>query len=457
MSTPTTTSAGALRADPEGEALVEAARGRWPQGLVGRERVSSWVSASAFVVAAAALALLLPWPRNLDPVLAAGLVAAYVVALRIRFFVGASFTVPTQLVFVPMLFLLPTPLVPALVALANLIGDLPDLCSRRRHPERAVLAIGDSWYALAPTLVLTIAHGTPFEPSLWPVYLAALTAQFALDLLVKTARDWFEFGIPVRRSLTDGSWIEAVDAALAPIGLLAAVASERHPWLFLLVLPPMALMELFARERQTRFDHARELRGAYQGTSLLLAELLEHDDEYTGVHSHEVLSLSLAVADELGLDARRRRDVECAALLHDVGKISVPKEIINKPSRLSESEWAVMRRHTIEGQRMLERVGGALTRVGLIVRASHERWDGRGYPDGLAGEQIPIEARIVCACDAYNAMTTDRPYRPALSPEQAREELRNNAGTQFDPHVVAALLRIDTGDETTVPSLRAAS
>jgi HD-GYP domain-containing protein (c-di-GMP phosphodiesterase class II) len=138
----------------------------------------------------------------------------------------------------------------------------------------------------------------------------------------------------------------------------------------------------------------------------------------------------------------KRQELEFAALLHDVGKIAVPKEILNKPSKLTPEEFEVIKRHTIEGQLLLDRVGGLLGRVGEIVRSCHERWDGKGYPDGLAGERIPLAARIVFCCDAYNAMTTDRPYRKAMPSDAALEELRTNAGTQFDPHVVVAVERV---------------
>ena len=114
---------------------------------------------------------------------------------------------------------------------------------------------------------------------------------------------------------------------------------------------------------------------------------------------------------ELGSTTRRRRNVEFGALLHDVGKIAIPNEIINKPGPLDDREWAMMQDPHVEGQRMLERVGGLLGEVGAVVRASHERYDGGGYPDGLAGEAIPLASRIVSACDAFNAMTTDRSYR----------------------------------------------
>jgi HD-GYP domain-containing protein (c-di-GMP phosphodiesterase class II) len=144
----------------------------------------------------------------------------------------------------------------------------------------------------------------------------------------------------------------------------------------------------------------------------------------------------------MGLNEDVRQAAELGALLHDIGKIAIPDEIINKPGPLDADEWVVMQTHTIEGQRMLDQVGGLLGDVGVVVRASHERWDGGGYPDGLAGAAIPLAARIVSACDAYNAMTTDRSYRKALPLEVAARELRSNAGTQFDPAVVDALLGV---------------
>jgi HD-GYP domain-containing protein (c-di-GMP phosphodiesterase class II) len=144
----------------------------------------------------------------------------------------------------------------------------------------------------------------------------------------------------------------------------------------------------------------------------------------------------------MGLGADRRRNLEFAALLHDVGKVAIPKAIVNKPGKLDADEFAVIKTHTLEGQRMLDRVGGFMSDVGLIVRWHHERWDGRGYPDGLAGERIPLEARIITACDSYNAMTTTRAYRAALPPDVAAQELRDCAGSQFDPAVVAAVLAV---------------
>jgi HD-GYP domain-containing protein (c-di-GMP phosphodiesterase class II) len=202
-------------------------------------------------------------------------------------------------------------------------------------------------------------------------------------------------------------------------------------------------LKLFARERNERIDQALELGGAYRGIAMLLGDLLEDADEYTGGdHTRGVVALSLEVAEELRLDPRQRHNVELSALLHDIGKIVIPESIINKPGPLDDEEWALMKTHTIEGQRMLDRVGGALGEVGRIVRASHERWDGGGYPDGLSGGGIPREATVVAACDAFNAMTTDRSYRRARAVDDALQEMRACAGLQFAPDVVAALVSV---------------
>ena len=127
----------------------------------------------------------------------------------------------------------------------------------------------------------------------------------------------------------------------------------------------------------------------------------------------------------------------------------MPKEIINKPGPLTDDEWMVIKTHTIEGQRMLDRVGGLLSEVGRVVRSSHEKWDGTGYPDGLVGDQIPVGSAIVSCCDAFNAMTTDRSYREAMPLEDAIEELEANSGTQFSPDVVKAVLRVLREDPLT--------
>jgi HD-GYP domain-containing protein (c-di-GMP phosphodiesterase class II) len=207
-------------------------------------------------------------------------------------------------------------------------------------------------------------------------------------------------------------------------------------------VPLVGLLSFFARERRVRIDHALELSSAYRGTALLLGDVVEADDAYTGSHSRHVVDLVLATCDRLRLSPQDRRDAEFVALLHDVGKIRIPNEIINKPGPLTPEERAIVETHTVVGEEMLDRVGGVLGNVGHLVRSCHERFGGGGYPDGLVGDEIPLVARIVCCCDAYSAITTDRPYRAGRSAEEALEELRRCAGTQFDPDVVDALARV---------------
>ena len=187
----------------------------------------------------------------------------------------------------------------------------------------------------------------------------------------------------------------------------------------LLLVPLLGVLASLARERRQRLESLLELGQAYRGTALVLGDVVEADDGYTGEHCKSVVTLSLEVAEQLNLSPQQRRNLEFGALLHDVGKIAIPKQIINKPGPLDPDEWVIIKTHTIEGQRMLDRVGGFMREVGLIVRSHHERWDGAGYPDRLTGVAIPLEARIITCCDSWNAMRTDRAYRTALSHDAA--------------------------------------
>ncbi len=249
-------------------------------------------------------------------------------------------------------------------------------------------------------------------------------------------------GVSLRQNLLASLWIYRVDAVLWSIGLMIGIVAFDHPAAVITAGPLVWLLGTFARERKERYSAALELNRAYRGTVMLLSDVVEADDNYTADHCRGVVTLVNAVADELEIDPEARQELEFVALLHDVGKIVIPKEILNKPGALSDDEFELMKTHTIEGQVLLDRVGGLLGRVGAVVRSCHERWDGHGYPDGLSGYEIPLAARIVFACDAYNAMTTDRPYRAAMSQETAVEELWANAGSQFDPRVVAALAAV---------------
>ncbi len=186
------------------------------------------------------------------------------------------------------------------------------------------------------------------------------------------------------------------------------------------------------------FEHLEE---TFVSTVEALANALEANDEDTSSHARWIRDVAVQVGEELGLDARALKRLELGALFHDIGKIGVPSEILRKPGPLTDEERVIVEQHPVLGERILAPIE-RLADVRPVVRACHERWDGYGYPDGLAGEQIPIEARIILVCDAFHAMTTDRPYRGRLSDEEACRRLRAAAGTQFDPTAVEALVRI---------------
>jgi two-component system, cell cycle response regulator len=185
----------------------------------------------------------------------------------------------------------------------------------------------------------------------------------------------------------------------------------------------------------------------------VLIRVLNQRAPELGEHGNAVKSLAVAVGRDLGLPPGELTALSRASELHDVGKIAIPDAILNKPTPLNDDEWEFMRQHTILGERIVS-AAPSLASVGRLIRASHERWDGAGYPDGLSGESIPLSARIMFACDAYDAITAERPYSPARGPETALEELRRNAGSQFDPEVVASIervLRAAPPDELEVP------
>jgi HD-GYP domain-containing protein (c-di-GMP phosphodiesterase class II) len=438
MSTAAVTSSAGL--DPSAQRVIEEQRARRLSRLARRERVSLLVSAGAFLATATVMAVALPTERAPGAVATLLLIAVYALAFRLDFEIGTGSAVPTQLVLVPMLFVLPVGIVPLAVAAGVIVGSLADYAGGGLHLERVFMRLVNCWHAIGPALVLALA-GEP-APSLhdWPIYLAALGAQFTLDYGSAALREWSALGVPPKVQFRAMGWVYMIDSGLATIGLAVAFAATDSPYGVVLAIPLVGLLSVFARERRVRIDHELELRDAYRGTAFLLGDVVEADDGYTGEHSRDVVDLTLAVVSELGLSERERRDAEFAALLHDVGKLRIPNDIINKAGPLTPEEFEVVKRHTIEGERLLHRVGGLLGEIGLIVRSCHERFDGSGYPDGLRGDAIPPIARIVACCDAYNAMTTDRSYRKALPQHEAIAELRRNAGSQFDPEVVEALV-----------------
>jgi HD-GYP domain-containing protein (c-di-GMP phosphodiesterase class II) len=429
-----------LLLDPEEQRVIEEQRARRLQRVAVRERVAFILFTGGFAVAAVTTAVVFHSNRSPSALTIVLLVASYAAAFRLDFEIGTGSAVPTQLILVPMLFVLPVGYVPLAVAAGIVLGTLDHCVRGDLHVQRVLLPVVTAWHSVGPVLVLGVASERGPRLSDWPIYLAALAAQFVFDAASAAGREWVALGVRPSVQLRAMTSVYAIDAGLAPIGLSVAFAAQSSAWGVLLALPLIALLSVFARERRVRIDHELELRDAYRGTAFLLGDVVEADDAYTGIHSRDVVELTLSVVDRLGLSSRERRDAEFAALLHDVGKVRIPNEIINKPGKLTPVERKVIETHTIEGERMLHRVGGLLGEIGRIVRSCHENYDGSGYPDGLAGDEIPLLARIVSCCDAFNAMTSDRSYRKALPLEEAVAELRRVRGAQFDPQVVDALI-----------------
>jgi HD-GYP domain-containing protein (c-di-GMP phosphodiesterase class II) len=401
---------------------------------------------AAFIVAVGAIGA---WDADLARhsfVTAALLVVAYAAVARVQFEVGAGAAVLTQLVFVPMLFLAAPAAVPVLVLLGYVLSALPRHLRGDWHPARLGLHVVSSCYAIGPVVVLGLA-GDP-APSLSPRTLAlvaaGLLAQFAIDV-----GTWAALGHSPRGQARALAVAWRVDLALTPIGLALVAAGGSRTYAFLLGLPLVALLAEFARHRSASVGQAEALSEAYLGTALLLGDVVEADDSYTGRHSRDVVALVLDVSEVMGLDEDERHKARLTALLHDVGKVAIPNEILYKPGPLDEGEWAVMREHPVIGERIIRRTP-ELVDLAPIVRHEHERWDGEGYPDGLSGTDIPVGSRVILACDAYNAMITQRPYREPMSDADARAELEAGAGTQFDPDVVAALLAVLAGQSAAV-------
>jgi HD-GYP domain-containing protein (c-di-GMP phosphodiesterase class II) len=434
-------SRGALESSAGVQRLLSHFRPHLGEAMPRAEFRAELAVAAGFLAAAVWLAVFAaPHGRSGSWSVALLFVLLYAGTSRVEFDVGSGYGPPTQLVLVPMLYAVPAGWTPLLVAAGLIVGKLPSFLAGTRHPDRSVAAIGDAWHAVGPALVFVLAAVHSPRWSDWPILLAALAAQFMGDLAATAVREWLRLREVPKLSVRLLGAVYLADLCLSPIGLAVAFAAAGHQAAALLTLPLSGLLMFFARDRRARMRTAVELSHAYRGTALLLGDVVEADDAYTGSHSRAVVDLVMAVGPKLGLDEEQMRRLEFAALLHDIGKITIPNAIINKRGPLTDDEWTIMKTHTVEGEAMLLGVGGLLGEVGRIVRSCHERYDGLGYPDRLAGEAIPVEARVICCCDAFNAMVTDRPYRGAMPLSEALNELRVHRGKQFDPAVVDILL-----------------
>ena len=425
-----------------GPQLVEEARARRERRMDKQERWVEGSSAVLFLAVAVAIALWLSSARETDLVLMAALMAAYAAVSRVRFEYSDVYVSAEQLVFVPMVVLVPVEYVPLMVCGAGFLSVLPEIAAGSWHQHRALHVVSESWFSIGPVLVVAgFASGVATLDDAW-IYLAAFGAEVIADLGGALIRERFRSRTPFVEFVRSSLGTVQVDAILSPLAFVIAIETSDQPYAMLTVAPMVWLLRVFSKDRRERYTATMELNRAYRGTVMLLADVVAFEDGYTADHSKSVVELVHAVTENLGIDRDTRQEMEFAALLHDVGKISISKEILNKPAKLTDEEFEVMKTHTLEGQFLLDRVGRLLGRIGEIVRSCHERWDGKGYPDGLAGDKIPLAARIVFVCDAYNAMTTDRPYRSAMTSADALGELSSNAGTQFDPSIVTALVEV---------------
>jgi HD-GYP domain-containing protein (c-di-GMP phosphodiesterase class II) len=233
-------------------------------------------------------------------------------------------------------------------------------------------------------------------------------------------------------------------APLASLSRAADQVVEVIPGALILALAGLSALVflLIVRSWTTERRRAQALADSYGITVEALATAIEAKDHTTGGHIERVRRLGLLLASEMAPREARDPQMAYGFLLHDIGKLAVPDAILRAPGRLTDDEWTLMRQHPEEGVRMLAGIP-FLGRALDVVRHHHERWDGGGYPAGLRGEEIPLWARIFAVVDALDAMTAERPYRPARSYEAALEEIHLHAGTQFDPAVVEALVRLD--------------
>lgn len=211
------------------------------------------------------------------------------------------------------------------------------------------------------------------------------------------------------------------------------------------LVKPIDRQELVAtiRSRLNRSQQIllAQLEQAYQSSLILLANAIELRDQYTRGHVERVMRTSLLIADQLGFTTAQKKSLEFGAILHDIGKIYIPEQILSKAGTLEEPEWAEMKRHTTEGASLLTSIPYLAPAI-PIIQSHHERWDGKGYPDGISGEAIPLGARIVAIADSFDAMTSLRIYQNPVTFEAARDEIVHQSGTRYDPQVVAAFIAV---------------
>lgn len=340
--------------------------------------------------------------------------------------------------YMAMIFMLPFPLPPilgALIVFSNDVWERKPLRSLIFNPANYALTFGISsliWYLYSGGR--SIAE---LPPSIWS--LAVIVLIIAVFYVVNVFCLNGYWAIVTQRPIFY-IWITQDLGFLLPyvslqvVGVLFAVVWETSPIIIPLLIVPAVTTYL-------AFETIQRLQRQTQDAMIAMADAIDARDPYTAEHSRRVTKLAVRIAELQGVKAREIDRIELAARVHDLGKIGISDNVLNKDGPLNNEEWAAMQEHPVIGEQLLNPYR-QFRHEAKLVRSHHERWDGKGYPDGLRGDVIPIGSRIIAVADAFDAMTSSRPYRPALSTQFATEQIRQNALTQFDPQVVASFLQV---------------
>jgi putative nucleotidyltransferase with HDIG domain len=412
-----------------------------------------WLATTAPAVAAALLLLGLAPAASGDPLLMVLLVVLGAVAANFPVMVSPRYkTDASPAIDLALVLLFPPATAVALVGLSRILGD-GLLCLRRnpltgtRRRNSIDLVFNTSQLMIAAAAAAIVYHGlAPSAGQLIAAGLAACVMYIVSATLVVLAVG----GLTARSPLQ--IWVETAGteitqtAATYVAGYLLAVLSHGRPWLAVVMMAPIAGVQL-ALKRSV------QLRDETVAAVESMADVVDRRDPYTFKHSESVADHAVRTARKLGLPDREVELIRLAARVHDLGKIAVPDAVLHKQGRLTEAEFELMKKHPQTGVEILEKFP-QYKRGRELVLAHHERMDGRGYPRGLSGDEIPLGARIIAVADSWDAMTSDRPYRAALDPEVALGELLRGRGTQWDTAVVDAFAQTLPGAVQLEPARR---